>query len=660
MNFTKSLCPHNKFEKSSLSIYCCKKCSIIQLIPIVLKKKNNDIFCKPNEYCFNYEINILEIIKNQINNDEKNFINYKNDLENLNKEKNKNISNKNDYINDIDSFYSDKDEDEENYENSSCSSEKTNNDNDFLYSINIYYKNRKEIYTYIKKLCNKYNSSKNCFYLCMSLIEQFYKNYNNKNINNYQMDLIMNAIFILAYKFIDVDSDIIIKYKSFKTFFYKEKKYINVDDLKITEVQCLEILKYNLNIITILNLLDFVLSSGIVLEKEITNINIISKIYNDCLNILDFCFGETDIMLEHSISEIVFSIIYLVRKQNNLIYNIEKYFNKIYNIEIKKYLSCIKYIASIYYKNDIINHNIFSLNEERKKILNNNQNKTLLKPIHKKMENEKMINSYDSIEINNNINHNNIRNRNSKKMPSFIPKSKSLDFNDSINMKGMLNDKNKDMINENINENKAILNESSIVPNIQDIERNSYKPIKLNKLNYSKNIVNSRYKNSSNNIISISSYNNKNNEKNNLNKNSIFFSSIDLNKIESKYLHYIGDIKNNNIHKNNINKNFYKIKSCNNLLESNEIKNKISKYNENSINNIKKLLQIKNDNNSQLFNENEVSVKMKLNYCLNNKINNINNEKYLNEEGKKSNFKIINKMHDNVNKGKIKLPLIKK
>ena len=37
------------------------------------------------------------------------------------------------------------------------------------------------------------------------------------------------------------------------------------------------------------------------------------------------------------------------------------------------------------------------------------------------------------------------------------------------------------MINENINENKAILNESSIVPNIQDIERNSYKPIKLNK-----------------------------------------------------------------------------------------------------------------------------------------------------------------------------------
>ena len=71
----------------------------------------------------------------------------------------------------------------------------------------------------------------------------------------------------MAYKFIDIDSDIIIKYKSFKTSFYKEKKYINVNDLKITEVQCLEIYKYNLNIIIILNLLDFVLSSGIVLEK---------------------------------------------------------------------------------------------------------------------------------------------------------------------------------------------------------------------------------------------------------------------------------------------------------------------------------------------------------------------------------------------------------
>ena len=651
MNFTKSLCPHNKFEKSSLSIYCCKKCSIIQLIPIVLKKKNNDIFCKPNEYCFNFEINILEIIKIQINNDDKNFINYKNDLENLNREINKKYSNKNDDINNFDSFYSDKDENKESYENSSYSSEKSFNDNDFLYSINIYYQNRKEIFLYIKKLCNKYNTSKNCFYLCMSLIEQFYKNYENKNINKYQMDLIMNAIFILAYKFIDRDIDIIIKYKSFKTFFSKEKKYINPYDLKITEIQCLEILNYNLNIMTILNLLDLVLSSGIVLEKEITDINIISKIYNECLNLLDFCFGETDIILEHSISEIVFSIIYLVRKQNNLIYNIEKYFNKIYNIELKKYLNCIKNISSVYYKNDIIYHNILA-----------NQNKNLLKPIYKKIESEKMINSYDEKEISNNINKNNIRNSYLKKNTGFIPKSKSLDINDTIRIKNILNEKNKEIMIENINKNNSILNENSSIHNIQNNERNSYKPLKLKKLNYPNNIVNSRYKNSSNNNISISSYNNNNNnyEKNKLDKNSLVFSSVDLNKIESKYLHYLGENKNSNILKNNQAKNLNKVKSCNNLIESNKIMTKIPKYNENPINNIKKYLQLKNEDNSQLFNENEISVKMKLNYCLNNKINNINNEKHLNEEGKKSNIKIINKMYENKNKGKFKLPLIKK
>ena len=46
MNFTKSTCPHIKFEKSFLSIYACKHCSTTQIIslPKLLKKKSHDIF----------------------------------------------------------------------------------------------------------------------------------------------------------------------------------------------------------------------------------------------------------------------------------------------------------------------------------------------------------------------------------------------------------------------------------------------------------------------------------------------------------------------------------------------------------------------------------------------------------------------------------------
>ena len=434
MNFTKSTCPHIKFEKSFLSIYACKNCSTTQVIslPKLLKKKNHDIFSKPLEYCFNYEINIIELIRNQIYEDEKNFINYKKPLENLNKS----IDDSSNKVLDLnDSFCSNKDDGS--IEDSSANSEKVD-ENEFLNSLNIYYKNRKDILNQIKNLCNKYSTSKNCFYLTMSLIEKFFKMSNSQKINNYQMDLVISSIFILSYKYVDTDSEYYLNYKTFKTFFHKGKKHIKPNDLKIAEVQCLQILEYNLNIPTILNFLELVLSSGIILEKETNNFNIISKIYSDCLNLLDFCFNDDNIMLEYSISEIVFSIIYLVRKRNNLIYHIEKYFSKIYNIELKKYLNCIKNISSIYYKNDAANNNLFVANDERKDSLINsekkirfdindseiNEYKKTLKPIFQKLSSEKIhaSSSYDGkCDFNKNID-----SYNRNKLSFFSSQTKSI------------------------------------------------------------------------------------------------------------------------------------------------------------------------------------------------------------------------------------------
>ena len=524
MNFTKSSCPHIKFEKSFLSIYACKHCSTTQIIslPKLLKKKSHDIFSKPLEYCFNYEINIIELIRNQIYEDEKNFINYKKPLENLNKS----IDDSSNKVMDLnDSFCSNKD-DESIEEDSSAISEKID-EKDFLNSLNIYYKNRKDILSQIKNLCNKYSTSKYCFYLTMSLIEKFFKMSNSQKINNYQMDLVINSIFILSYKYVDTDSEYYLNYKTFKTFFHKGKKHIKTDDLKIAEIQCLQILEYNLNIPTILNFLELVLSSGIILDKETNNFNIISKIYSECFNLLDYCFNDDNIMLEYSMSEIVFSIIYIVRKRNNLIYNIEKYYSKIYNIELKKYLKCIKNIASIFYKNDAVNNNLFVSNEERKNNLINsekkmrfdindseiNDYKKTLKPIFQKLSNDKIhiSSSYDGkSDCNKNIN-----SYNRNKFSFLSSKSKSIN-NINNSQEKIQNPYNVKIFQYNIKE--------------KDKDKNKLKSIVWKP---SRNFINIRYKNVSNNNSSISTHNNSNNNneiKNKLYKNNSNLSSVDVNR----------------------------------------------------------------------------------------------------------------------------------
>ena len=672
MNFTKSYCQHNKFEKCALSIYSCKECSTTQLIslPILLKKKSNEVFDKPREFCFNYEINIIKLIINQIYNDEINFINYKQDLDKLNNDKTNFFLNDKDKSdnNDNESFHSEKDN--ESYNDSSYHSDKSNNEEDFLYSFNIYYNNRNEIYSYIKDLCNNYNTNENCFYLTMTLIEEFYKYFGYKHINAYQMDLIMNAIFILAYKFDDTDCEIYICNRAFKTHFCKERKHLKPKDLKIAEVQCLEILKYNLNKLTIYNFLELVLSAGVVLEKEINNFNVVSKIYKDCLNLLEFCFRENDLIIEHSMSEIVFSIIYLVRKQNNLIYNIGKIFNKIYNIELKNYINCIKYISSIYYKNENISNNLFLINDERKKYLLKNQkdsinedkkvesmiieNKNPLNPIDKKNENEKIIvsNSYNNNEICNNICQNIHSNNNMKKIPFPFSKSKSLDIKEIKKLENIFKKKSK----ENLNNKNSILFESSCIPKIKDIEKSSLKPIKLNILRYSRNLSNYRYKNAINNNSSISTFHNSNNNeiKNKLTKNSSNISSMNINKRNSNNLYYIKDNSNNN-NSQNTNIKINKVNSCKNILDQKSYFNfnNASKYNKNLINSFRKSLLNKSELNNQFYED--LSAKVRLDYFLNKK-----NENNKSKEGKKNIDKIINQMYDNINKGKIKLPLIKK
>ena len=663
MKFTKSLCPHTNFEKSPSCFYYCKKCSATKIIPFpkILNKKNNDIFCKPSEYCFNYEINIIQLIKNQINDDEMNFVNYKEALDNYNKTKN------NSETNDSGSCNTEK-KLEVSSEDSSYINDNNSIENENLQMLDLFYKNRKDILYHIEYLCKKYNKSKKCFYFSMTLIEKYFKIIVAKDVSNYEMDLIINAFFILAYKYAESDNKYFIRYKSFKPFFNKVKN-LNGEDLKRAEILCLQILEYDLNITTIFDLLNMVLSAGIVLEKEINDFNVLSKIYNDCFYLLNCCFRENDIILEHSLSEIVFSIVYLVRKKNNIIYNTEKLFQKLYNIELKKYLNCINHISSIFYKGETINNKILVLKDDIKDNTNNNAKKLkfdvdnnfkeTLKDIPLKKENEKTSNS--------SLHENNI-----KSIAFSSSKDKTLKSTKNIIIKGQLSNKImsqniKEPNIDNKNKNNSLIFDCPI--NRKNSEKFKLKPLKLGMLNSTKNLFNSKFEiDSHNNNIRII---NSNNEIIKIVYKSPSNKITKLNKNLSKYVDYLrGTIKNNNFK----NKKLNNIKSSSYILESNSKNNNNISNNKNTINIFKMKREIKNDLDEQFLDDIKSARIKKIHYSsinatknksiIQDDLNGNNNRRKLrfgsnlNKEGKSNIFKIVNKIYKNLDKGNIKLPLI--
>ena len=406
-------------------------------------------------------------------------------------------------------------------------------------------------------------------------------------------------------------------------------------------------------------------------------------------------------MLEYSISEIVFSIIYLVRKRNNLIYNIEKYFSKIYNIELKKYLNCIKNIASIYCKNDAINNNLFVANEERKNSLINsekkirfdindseiNEYKKTLKPIFQKLSSEKIhiSSSYDGkCDCNKNVD-----SYNRNKLSFLSSKSKSIN-NINNSQEKIQNPYNVKIFQYSIKEkdkNNSILYDCSLINKNKNIsiDKTMLKPLKSIVLKPSRNFINIRYKNISNNNSSISTHNNSNNNneiKNKLYKNNSNLSSVDIHRSSIKNLYCSKDSLNSNNSRNNgngsegngggnIHLNLIKVSSSNNLLASNYNLNSISINIKKSSNNLRKSFEIQNNIKNQMIESNELSGRKELfNYLNNNSTRkndfNINNENNLriklkfNKERKNNLFKLSNKLNNNINERYIKLPLIKK
>ena len=302
----KERCKHDKFEIINNSLYICKTCSLLGIIKEKTATETKiKLFSKPCNYNIYNEINIYDITKNAINY-------YMNKSKLIINPKNKTIKN-----------------------------------------LELYLKFRKKLIKHTYDLCKGFNLTDECYYLSIILMDNVINNL-NYIINNYQFDLINTICFIIAKKFNEKDTLEKETYNQYLTICHSPQKFINPIDLINIEIECLKIVNYNLNIPTSLTILKYIFICGIIFANEIKETEI-KKIYNKSLEILGFCVEQNEIYLKFNPIQVVFGIIYLIRKKYNLKNNIAKYFDELFGIKFSYIKECTKLIEQLYYKETINN-----------------------------------------------------------------------------------------------------------------------------------------------------------------------------------------------------------------------------------------------------------------------------------------------------------------
>ena len=291
-----SSCQHDNFEIIFENLYICKECSILIIKNLSINNQKISKFIKPQIYNTKYEINNIDIFLNSLNY----FL-------------------------------------------------KTNENNEPILSNELYIKHRKILCHHIKNLCKEVEFQLEIYYLSITLMDTIFNNINS-NLNNYQLDLIGTTCFILSKKFFEIDCKEKENYQIYLTVCHSPQMFIKSADLINSEIKCLQLLNYNLNIFTPFNLLKNIFICGFVLLNEIKNIDI-NKIYDDCINLLDLCIEEDEICLHYNTAQIIFAIIYITRKKNKLTTNICKIYFQIFKIKFN-YKDCAKLILKIYHSNN--------------------------------------------------------------------------------------------------------------------------------------------------------------------------------------------------------------------------------------------------------------------------------------------------------------------
>ena len=308
----KIACDHQNLEKINDNIYICHNCSLIRMIKYKNNKQNNEntkLLLSKSNYYYNIknEINIFHLTKN--------IIEAKNDYYPHNKEKGE-IFQKN----------------------------KT-----------LYLKFRNKLINHIHNLCSEINSTYDCFYLSLLLLDILIHKL-NYIINNYQLDLFSTICFIISKKFTEKDKMKAEKYNQYLTICHSPQKFINSKDLILSEIECLKLLKYNINIPTSFTIMKYMFICGIIFEEEIS-IKEYSKINEECLNLLLFCNNNNEIAFYYNPVLIVFSVIYIIRKKYKFKFMDTLDLFSLFDIKFNQIKECVKLISKLYFNNNYLKSN---------------------------------------------------------------------------------------------------------------------------------------------------------------------------------------------------------------------------------------------------------------------------------------------------------------
>ena len=219
----------------------------------------------------------------------------------------------------------------------------------------LYLKFRNKLINHIHNLCSEINSTYDCFYLSILLLDILIHKL-NYIISNYQLDLFSTICFIISKKFTEKDKMKAEKYNQYLTICHSPQKFINSKDLILSEIECLKLLKYNINIPTSFTIMKYMFICGIIFEEEIS-IKEYSKINEECLNLLLFCNNNNEIAFYYNPVLIVFSIIYIIRKKYKFKFMDTLDLFSLFDIKFNQIKESVKLISKLYFNNNYLKSN---------------------------------------------------------------------------------------------------------------------------------------------------------------------------------------------------------------------------------------------------------------------------------------------------------------
>ena len=544
--------------------------------------------------------------------------------------------------------------------------------------FNKYCEQRNRVLIYIHKLCTKLKYNDSSFYTTLYLADTYLSKIFTDDISEKELFLVILGFFLISSKYIEDD----IFEPEFQIFsnILKTIEPLTVDEICMSEVQCLSLINHNLYAYSVYDWLNMLLNNGIVFENEINNTKELDNIYNYTQKLLTVITSK-NYFCKYSSMEIAFSIIQLTRekyinKNKNFSEKMYKLLILLYGVEISDYEECYNEI-----KKDLEESNEMEEDEENEvgsninlntnnansldiniysnnsKTLNKDRNNYGLKKVSRKNRFRISVDSNRGVKyIKTDINlNNNVYNKNNHNLISSLDQKN----NDFQKRKYKLKNNN---YNNSHNHSIGILDNHiniKYTPNIiSNINNNSLNNTSVKSCNYNNNI-------NKQNHLMIDCFRNENNlflnDKNQKSDNTLYINYAPKFLIRNigTNINYINNISiandrislnngnNKKMQKNNNNTNLnfgYKMKTNRN---NNEIRSNTNHILRKTLFKLENIVPIQLNYEYNLNNINNNKIKKDKEKENNNNINKIQNIIPLNNNNIKTNFKNYEKLNPN-------------